>query len=221
MFVDRTLRIKRFTPRASQLFNLIASDVGRSLLDITHRLDYDRLKNDAQAAFETLRTIEREVRDADGGCWLVRMLPYRTQQDVIDGAVLTFIDISAIRDAQWQLKVGEANLQRVIESTQRLRDSHARRAAAMVIGWNPGAVQLFGYPAQEAIGRTFDIHLHAAGPAPTACRSALLQAARGTGRAEDERWHSPKTARCATRAASSRRCTRTARWSATRASRAI
>ena len=190
VLVDRALCIKRFTPRASQLFNLIASDVGRSLLDITHRLDYDQLKTDAQAAFETLRTIEREVLDADGGTWLVRMLPYRTQQDVIDGAVLTFIDVTAIRQAQRQVEVGEANLRRVVESTQDYAivtlDQHGT-----VGGWNPGAVHLFGYAANEAIGRPFDFIFTPDDQTDGVARR-VLQTARDTGRAEDERWHVAK-----------------------------
>ena len=190
VFVDRALRIKRFTPRASQLFSLIASDVGRSLLDITHRLDYDQLKTDAQDAFETLRTIEREVRDADGGAWLVRMLPYRTQQDVIDGAVLTFIDITAIRNAQRQLKVGEANLQRVVESTRDYAILTLDEQGG-VVGWNPGAAQLFGYTAQEVQGRAFDLIFTLQDQAAGLPRRVLEQA-RETGRAEDERWHVAK-----------------------------
>ena len=60
------LRIKRFTPAAAALFNLIAGDIGRSLFDITHRLDYDGLAEDARAVFATLQTIEREIRSNDG-----------------------------------------------------------------------------------------------------------------------------------------------------------
>ncbi|MEP6558481.1 MAG: CheR family methyltransferase, partial [Burkholderiales bacterium] len=190
VFVDRALCIKRFTPRAAQLFNLIASDVGRPLLHIRHRLDYDELKADAQAAFDTLRVIEREVRDADGGAWLVRMLPYRTQQDVIGGAVLTFIDVTAIRAAQRQVKVGEANLQRVVETTQDYAivtlDEHGA-----VIGWNPGAVLLYGYTSDEAAGRPFEF-LFTPQDRTDGVPLRVLDAARESGRAEDERWHVAK-----------------------------
>ncbi len=187
VFVDRALRIKRFTPRASQLFNLIATDVGRSLLDITHRLDYSQLKADARAAFESLRTIEREVRDADGGIWLARLLPYRTQQDVIDGAVLTFVDMTAIRNAQWQLKVGEANLQRVVESTRDYAIVTLDENGG-IAGWNLGASQLFGHLAEEVIGRPFELIFTSQDQAAGLPRRVLEQALE-TGRAEDERWH--------------------------------
>ena len=66
VFVDPGMRIKRFTPRATDIFNIIGADVGRSLLDITRRLDYDELEHDVAEAFQSLRLIEREVRGSLG-----------------------------------------------------------------------------------------------------------------------------------------------------------
>jgi two-component system CheB/CheR fusion protein len=101
VFVDRQLAVKRYTPRASKLFNLIPSDVGRSLTDITHKLDYPALAADAMNSFEKLRHIEREVRGKEGQWFVARMLPYRTTEDHrIDGAVLTFVDITSRRNAE-------------------------------------------------------------------------------------------------------------------------
>jgi two-component system CheB/CheR fusion protein len=103
IFVDSAIRIKRYTPRATDIFNIIPSDIGRSLLDITHRLDYEQLAADADATFHTLRSVEREVRSSDGHYYIARILPYRTTEDRIDGAVLTFFDISARRQAEQKL----------------------------------------------------------------------------------------------------------------------
>jgi two-component system CheB/CheR fusion protein len=103
IFVDSAIRIKRYTPRATDIFNIIPSDIGRSLLDITHRLDYEQLAADADATFHTLRSVEREVRSTDGHYYIARILPYRTTEDRIDGAVLTFFDISARRQAEQKL----------------------------------------------------------------------------------------------------------------------
>jgi two-component system, chemotaxis family, CheB/CheR fusion protein len=86
VFVDAGLRIRRFTPRAEDIFNIIPADVGRCLLDITHRLDYAELSADATNAFEALRPIEREVQSIDGRQFVARVLPYRTQENRIDGA---------------------------------------------------------------------------------------------------------------------------------------
>ncbi len=95
VFVDRAMRIKRYTAPAVGLFNLIKSDVGRPLLDLTHRVKYPELANDAAAVFGTLQMIEREVETGDGHWFLARLLPYRTADHHIDGAVLTLIDVTS------------------------------------------------------------------------------------------------------------------------------
>lgn len=112
IFVDRALRIKRFTPRAAEIFSIIPSDIGRSLLDITHRLDYGMLAEDVSATFETLRLVEREVRSNDGRWYIVRLLPYRTTEDKIEGAVMTFFDISTRKEAEEKLRASEEWMRR-------------------------------------------------------------------------------------------------------------
>ena len=82
MNTDQGLRIKRFTPRATDIFNIIPGDIGRSLLDITSQIDYPQLTEDATAAFESLKLIEREVRSSDGRWHAVRVLPYRTGENL-------------------------------------------------------------------------------------------------------------------------------------------
>ncbi|MGN6317408.1 CheR family methyltransferase [Trinickia sp.] len=119
IFVDRTLSIKRYTPRAADVFSIIATDIGRSLLDITHRLEYDKLADDAAEAFGSLRLIERELRSTDGRWYLARILPYRTTENRIDGAVLSFIDITTRRAAEERLRnVGQAS----VDEVERRRD---------------------------------------------------------------------------------------------------
>ncbi|MGB6056062.1 MAG: CheR family methyltransferase [Burkholderiaceae bacterium] len=107
VFVDSAIRIKRYTPRAVDIFSIIPGDIGRSLLDITHRLDYGQLAEDAATTFQTLRPVEREVRSIDGRFYIARMLPYRTTEDRIDGAVLTFFDITGRRQAEEKLQAAE------------------------------------------------------------------------------------------------------------------
>jgi two-component system CheB/CheR fusion protein len=119
IFVDRNLAIKRYTPRAADVFSIIATDIGRSLLDITHRLEYDKLADDAAEAFGALRLIERELRSTDGRWYLARILPYRTTENRIDGAVLSFIDITSRRTAEERLRnVGQAS----VDEVERRRD---------------------------------------------------------------------------------------------------
>jgi two-component system CheB/CheR fusion protein len=187
IFVDRAMRIKRYTPRASQLFNLLSGDHGRSLLHITHSLVYPDLEKDAIEAFESLRVTEREVRAADGRQFLARVLPYRTQQDVIGGAVLTFVDISATRRAQAQVRAGEANLRLLVESTKDFAII-TLDTEGLVTSWNGGARRMFGYSEADIIGQPIDliftVHDRADG-VPKRERDV----ARTEGRASDERWH--------------------------------
>jgi two-component system CheB/CheR fusion protein len=107
IFLNDTLRIKRFTREAAQVYRLVASDVGRQLADIKSNIQDDDLLADAQAVLDTLVPREREVRTVSGAWYLARIQPYRTLDNVIDGVVLTFTDItkrmlaeSAMKDAR-------------------------------------------------------------------------------------------------------------------------
>jgi len=95
VFLDRDLNIKRFTPAATKLFNLIPPDVGRSIKDIAPKTDNENLWQDAEKVLHSLQVKEMELRSISGEIYATRILPYRTRENVIDGVVLTFIDISA------------------------------------------------------------------------------------------------------------------------------
>jgi len=94
IFLDRYLNIKRYTPAASKLFNLIPQDVGRSIKDIAPKTDHQNIWQDAEEVLHTLQVKEREVKSQSGEIFSTRILPYRTRENVIEGVVLTFIDIS-------------------------------------------------------------------------------------------------------------------------------
>jgi two-component system CheB/CheR fusion protein len=187
VFVDRGTRIKRFTPRATDIFNIIPSDIGRSLLDITHRLDYVQLPDDVSETFESLRMVEREVRSVDGRFYIARLLPYRTTEDRIDGAVLTFIDITARRQAEEKLRAGEERMRLVAESTKDYAiitaDTEGR-----ITSFNKGAERIFGYSEEEVIGEMGDI-IFTPEDRENGAPEDERRRAREDGRAEDERWH--------------------------------
>jgi two-component system CheB/CheR fusion protein len=105
IFLDRELRIARYTPSATGLFNLIPSDVGRPLSDLTSQLAYTDLPQDAARVLERLVPVEREVAQSDGSWYLARLLPYRTIDDRIAGVVLSFINITPARAAEEALRV--------------------------------------------------------------------------------------------------------------------
>ncbi|HTJ45401.1 MAG TPA: CheR family methyltransferase [Kofleriaceae bacterium] len=110
VFLDRHLDINRFTPRAQDLFNIIAADVGRPLAHLTHKLDIDDLADTASQVMQTLRPIEREVRAKDGRRYLARIHPYRSVDDRIDGVVLTFLNVTELEAAQDALRARETML---------------------------------------------------------------------------------------------------------------
>jgi two-component system CheB/CheR fusion protein len=95
VFLDRDMHIKRFTPAATRLFNLIPADVGRSIKDISPKTENENLWQDAEEVLHSLQVKEMEVKSLSGEVYATRILPYRTRENVIDGVVLTFIDISA------------------------------------------------------------------------------------------------------------------------------
>jgi two-component system, chemotaxis family, CheB/CheR fusion protein len=104
IFLDRSMRIRRFTPTAGALFNFVPADRGRSLSDITHRLVYDRLEADVATVLESLDPLEHEVESETGESYILRINPYRSMDDVHDGVVLTFVDNTAQRQTREQLR---------------------------------------------------------------------------------------------------------------------
>ena len=103
-FLDRSLRILRFTPKVSELFNVRVTDRGRPLFDLTHKLGYEDLRGDAERVLATLIPIEREMQDNEGHWYSTRVKPYRSSDDRIDGLVITFVDITRPKVAEESLR---------------------------------------------------------------------------------------------------------------------
>lgn len=187
IFVDRAVCIKRFTPRAADIFSIIATDIGRSLLDITHRLDYVQLSDDVSSTFETLLPVERELRSNNGRYYLMRLLPYRTTEDKIEGAVMTFIDISRRREAEAKARISEEWMRLVADST----DDYAiitTDKQGLVTAWNKGAERNFGYTEQEMLGCSLE-RLYLPEDQAAGVPENERRGVRANGRAEDERWY--------------------------------
>jgi two-component system CheB/CheR fusion protein len=103
VFVDPQLNIKRFTAPAKKVFRLRDSDIGRPVSDLVVNLDYQSLVEDAQEVLRTLVFAEREVQTPEGEWRLMRILPYRTANNVIDGLIITVTDIQRLKEAQRDL----------------------------------------------------------------------------------------------------------------------
>ena len=104
IFLDRALRIRRFTPSVAELFNFVPQDQGRPLSDITHKLLYDGLSEDVASVLESLERIEREVDSDSGESYIVRINPYRSLDGDIDGVVLTFFNETAQHRVREELR---------------------------------------------------------------------------------------------------------------------
>lgn len=104
IFLDGLLKVRRFTTPATRLIKLIPGDVGRPLSDIVTDLDYSDLQADAQQVLRTLIYCQKEVPTRDGRWYSIRIMPYRTLDNVIDGVVITFVDISAAKTLEARLR---------------------------------------------------------------------------------------------------------------------
>jgi two-component system CheB/CheR fusion protein len=91
LFLDRNLCIKRYTTALEEIFNVKKQDQGRPIADLTHNLAYDDLDKDAARVLEDLAPVERRIESRDGKRLTVRLRPYRTTEDKIDGVVVTFV----------------------------------------------------------------------------------------------------------------------------------
>jgi two-component system CheB/CheR fusion protein len=188
VFIDRRLRIKRYSKPFTRLFNLISTDISRSIQDITCRLDYPELSRDIEEVFDTLQPQEREVCGSADGIWYIaRLLPYRTAEDRIEGLVLSFIDISRRKAAEERLRASEQRMRLIAASTRDYAIA-SMDIEGVVISWNAGAERLFGYTEAEMIGQSAGI-LYPSEDREKGAFQDELQRAREHGRAEDDRWH--------------------------------
>ena len=152
VFVDHQLRIKRFTPAASAIINLILSDVGRPVSHIVSNLvGYDRLVADVQGVLDTLTPKEVSVQTADGRWYTMRIQPYRTLDNVIEGAVISFVDTTETVHIREALHKANDLLRLAVV----VRDAHdavtVQDLGGRILAWNPGAVKMYGWSEAEAL----------------------------------------------------------------------
>ena len=118
IFLDNDLCIKRFTSEAKRVSNLIAIDVGRPLSNLVSKLTYDRLLEDAQDVLQTLVVKEQDVQTTDGSWFAMRIVPYRTAKNSIDGLVLTFLDITTMKEAEHVLEAARDVANSIVETVR-------------------------------------------------------------------------------------------------------
>jgi two-component system, chemotaxis family, CheB/CheR fusion protein len=152
IFVDHKLCIRRFTPAAATVTNLIQTDVGRPIGHITSNLvGYDRLPQDVQAVLDSLEPKEIEVQSQSGEWYLLGIRPYRTLRNVIEGAVITFTDISELRAAKAEAQES-ATMRRLAIVVRDAHDAITVQALdGSILAWNPAAEQMYGWSETEAL----------------------------------------------------------------------
>jgi len=149
VFLDAGLRIKLFTPAATRMFNLIATDRGRPIGDIVTRFTDDDLLREAQQLLRDLTLRDKEVRSADGRWYIRRIMPYRTLDNRIDGVVITFVDVTERKQA------ADAVVRRLAAVVESSVDAiFSKDLDGTIRTWNRGAERLYGYSRDEALGRS-------------------------------------------------------------------
>ncbi len=126
IFLDRDLRIKLYTPPALEIINFIPTDYGRPLAHLRNRFAGEDFINDAESVLRSLAPLEREVKTTEGKWFLLRVSPYRTAEDRIDGLVLAFVNITRRKAAEISLQQARDELEaRVMERTAELEQVNA------------------------------------------------------------------------------------------------
>jgi two-component system, chemotaxis family, CheB/CheR fusion protein len=117
LFLNRDLTINRFTPQLTRIYNVQARDRGRPVADFTHHLAYGELLQDAREVLANLAPLERESTSDDGRFFIIRLRPYRTSEDKIDGVVITFVDITKLKQTEIGLRESEQQFRALVDAS--------------------------------------------------------------------------------------------------------
>jgi len=144
IFLDMNLCIKRFTPSIEKIFSLLKTDIGRPISDLTAKTPHANILADAHSVLRTLGMVEKNIQVATGETFNMRIIPYRTTENVIDGVVITFADITAFCQAR-----EDSLLAAVLNNSNdavTLQDAEGN-----ILLWNQGAERMYGYSQAEAL----------------------------------------------------------------------
>ena len=163
LFLDHQLRVKRYTERTKDLIPLIPSDIGRPLGDLTSNLDYENLLSDCESVLRSLIPKEVEVCDRTGAWHQMRVMPYRTAENVIDGVVIAFVNIDRLKSAELAAATISDSFEDIVQTARepflaldgRGRIFLANEALCRMFDVN--RERLFGAGLQEAFNGRWDV----------------------------------------------------------------
>ncbi|MEI7726748.1 MAG: PAS domain-containing protein, partial [Bacteroidota bacterium] len=151
LFLDKELNIRRFTEAVTNIIKLRNSDIGRPFTDQVSNLKYPEIENHSRQVIRTLSTIETAISSSDGRWFNIRIMPYRTLDDRIDGLVITFADITIGKRAEEALQASETRFRTLFENAPMAINVSRNRIGLYA---NHKFVEMFGLKnAGEAVGR--------------------------------------------------------------------
>jgi len=158
IFLDRSFRVVLFTPAIREIFNLRTADYGRPLSDITGSLEFENVLRNAENVLDKLVEFESEVTTKSGGVYLMRITPYRTDEDRIKGVVITFVDITQRRTTEQALRESEEKYRTLFNSMDEcyilcdiIFDERGQPIDILYLDANPAAVKMTG---TELVGKS-------------------------------------------------------------------
>ena len=153
LFLDKELNIRRFTNQATKIFKLIKSDIGRPFTDQASDLIYPGLTEDAMEVLSTLVYIEKQIPTNDGRWFSIRIMPYRTFDDRIDGLVITFINVSDFKLVERRLTNAEKMLRTIFTSSSDILVQLS--SDGKILDFNPKAEMFFNKKREDVMNRKF------------------------------------------------------------------
>jgi two-component system, chemotaxis family, CheB/CheR fusion protein len=153
LFLDKDMNIRRFTNQAVKIFKLIKTDIGRPFTDLVSDLIYPDLSQDALKVLRTLTFIKKQIPTKDGRWFSVRIMPYRTSEDKVDGVVITFFNISDLKEVEVKLHETEQMNKLLLNSSSEIIIKLS--TDFKIVELNPQGEKYFGKKQEELVNKNY------------------------------------------------------------------